>query len=76
MVLKAKSTRRDKDIKTKVLEDVSAEPLKRLNTEIPSGLHKEGSWQNVGWNRTNGCKVSQTRESINNDAETTVSVHI
>lgn len=41
MVLRAKSTRRDNDTKAKVLEDVSTEPSKRLNTEIPSGLHKE-----------------------------------
>jgi len=41
MVLKAKSTRRDNETKAKVLEDVSSEPSKRLNTEIPARLHKE-----------------------------------
>ena len=40
MVLQAKSGRRDSEAKDRVLAEVSAEPTKRLNVEIPASLHK------------------------------------
>ena len=40
MVLRAKSGRRDSDAKDRVLAEISAEPTKRLNVEIPASLHR------------------------------------
>jgi predicted HicB family RNase H-like nuclease len=40
MVLQAKTGRRDSDAKDRVLAEISAEPTKRLNVEIPASLHR------------------------------------
>jgi predicted HicB family RNase H-like nuclease len=40
MVLHAKFDRRDSDAKGRVLAEISAEPTKRLNVEIPASLHR------------------------------------
>lgn len=40
MVLGAKTERRDSDTKDKILAEVSAEPTKRLNVEVPASLHR------------------------------------
>ena len=40
MVLHAKSGRRDSETKDRVLEELSAEPTKRLNVEVPASLHR------------------------------------
>ena len=40
MVLHAKFDRRDSDAKDRVLAEISAEPTKRLNVEIPACLHR------------------------------------
>lgn len=40
MVLHARSGRRDSETKDRVLAEVSAEPTKRLNVEVPASLHR------------------------------------
>ena len=40
MVLNAKSGRRDSEAKDRVLAELSAEPTKRLNVEVPASLHR------------------------------------
>ena len=40
MTLQAKTTRRSSEIKEAALAEVTAEPTKRLNVEIPARLHR------------------------------------
>ena len=40
MVLNARSRRRESEEKDKVLAELSAEPTKRLNVEVPASLHR------------------------------------
>ena len=40
MVLNAKSRRRESEVKDRVLAELSAEPTKRLNVEVPASLHR------------------------------------
>ena len=40
MVLQARSGRRDSETKDRVLAEVSAEPTRRLNVEVPASLHR------------------------------------
>ena len=40
MTLQAKTTRRSSEIKEAELAEVTAEPTKRLNVEIPARLHR------------------------------------
>lgn len=39
MVLNPKTRRRESDAKDRVLAEISAEPTKRLNVEVPASLH-------------------------------------
>ena len=41
MTLQAKTTRRSSEIKEAALAEVTAEPTKRLNVEIPARLHRQ-----------------------------------
>ena len=41
MTLQAKTTRRTSEIKEAALAEVTAEPTKRLNVEIPARLHRQ-----------------------------------
>lgn len=41
MVLKAKKTRRDHDLKEQAIEEASKEETTRLNAEIPVSLHNK-----------------------------------
>ena len=40
MTLQAKTHRRDSETKEQVIAEVSAEPTRRLNVEIPTSLHR------------------------------------
>ena len=40
MVLHARSNRRESDAKDRVLAEISSEPTRRMNVEVPASLHR------------------------------------
>lgn len=65
MVLKAKKTRRDHDLKEQAIEEATKEETTRLNAEIPS-LHNKVKMRAIQEGK---------RSSINNNVSNAISQH-
>lgn len=52
MVLHAKSNRRESDAKDKVLAEISSEPTRRMNVEVPASLHRRVKMASVASDTT------------------------